>query len=206
MNGYSYKEFMVEVKERLTNFSAEELRNLISGWAAEETPSNRQEFLNKLNVLYKKQIVKVDTDLLWDEIEAFAQDVENGEYYEGYGWDSDIMEERDFGDESWVEEMDAFFLGARDLLREGDYKVGEAVYKKIFEILEQGEETGYLPGALHPSDMLEIDLKEHVALFIRSVYMNTAHEARASALYTSMQKHEYLVSPKVKLADSIEAM
>lgn len=41
-----------------------------------------------------------DIETLIDEIEEFAQRVENGEYCDGWGWDEEIYEERDWGDES----------------------------------------------------------------------------------------------------------
>ncbi|NLI92579.1 MAG: hypothetical protein GX434_10365 [Peptococcaceae bacterium] len=73
-----------------------------------------------------------------DEIEAFAQRVKDGEYCDGWGWDDTIHEERDWGDESWAEEIDEFFLQTRSLLLQGDYKLAEDAFRRLFDILEMG--------------------------------------------------------------------
>jgi len=39
-----------------------------------------------------------------------------------------------------------FFLQARSLLLQGKYKLAEEVYRKLFDILEMGQEPGHLPG------------------------------------------------------------
>lgn len=48
-----------------------------------------------MNIDEVKKEVIFDADTLMDEIEAFAQRVQNGEYCDGWGWDEDIHEERD---------------------------------------------------------------------------------------------------------------
>ncbi|MFD1361929.1 hypothetical protein [Lentibacillus salinarum] len=201
MERLSYKAFMNEVRQRLADFSAEELRRLIMEWATEELPDKRLDFLNKLKPESQETMPETDADALMDEIEAFAQDVEDGVYVDGYGWDDDYLEERDFGDESWAGEMDDFFLEARHLLREEHYEAAEDVYRKLFAILEMGEEPGYLPGDLYINNMLEVDLHEHVALFLRSVYINAKSEERVNLLYEAMKEFSYLTSPNVKLTD-----
>ncbi|WP_198142346.1 hypothetical protein [Syntrophaceticus schinkii] len=85
MTSLSYREFMEEVKKRLKNLSAEDLRSMILNWASEETPSGRQEFLYKLICLRQDNDVASDIETLIDEIEEFAQRVENGEYCDGMG-------------------------------------------------------------------------------------------------------------------------
>lgn len=140
-----------------------------------------------------------------DEIEAFAQRVENGEYCDGWGWDEDIHEERDWGDESWAEEMDDFFLQARSLLLQGKYKLAEEVYTRLFGILEMGQEPGHLPGDPDYTNMLKVDMDEQVALFLRSVYMNSASKERPASLYEAMNEYGYLAR-NVKLRDMMSAL
>jgi len=106
----SYKEFIEEVEKQLGNLSTKELRNLILSWAAEDHPSRRHDFLDKLKPSKQKQAVIIDEETLIKDIEAFSKRVENGEYCDGWGWDDAIYEERDWGDESWAEEMDQFLL------------------------------------------------------------------------------------------------
>ncbi|MHB8124586.1 MAG: hypothetical protein ACYDEJ_02905 [Desulfitobacteriaceae bacterium] len=138
-------------------------------------------------------------------IEAFAQRVENGEYCDGWGWDEDIHDERDWGDESWAEETDGLFLQARSLLLQGDYKLVEEAYTSLFDILEMGQEPGHLPGDPDCSNMLKVDMDEQVALLLRSVYMNSASEERPTSLYETMNEYGYLAR-KVKLRNMMNAL
>jgi hypothetical protein len=192
MTSLSYREFMEEVKKRLKNLSAEDLRSMILNWAGEETPSGRQEFLNKLICLRQDNDVASDIETLIDEIEEFAQRVENGEYCDGWGWDEEIYEERDWGDESWAEEMDEFFLQARSLLFQGEYKISAEVYQRLFDVLELGEEPGHLPGDPDCVNMLKVDIDEQVALFLRAIYMNSAPTERLALLYESIKRYRDL--------------
>jgi hypothetical protein len=201
----SYKEFMEEVRMRLKNFATEDFCNLILDWASKEHPSKRQEFLDKLVLPKHKKEVISNLETLMDEIEAFAQRVEDGEYCDGWGWDDAIHEERDWGDESWAEEMDEFFLQARSLLLQGKYKLAEEAYRRLFDILEMGQEPGHLPGDPDYSNMLKVDMDEQVALFLRSVYMNSTSEERPASLYESMNEYRYLTR-KIKLKNIIDAL
>ena len=186
MSVLSYKEFMEEVKMRLGKLSTEELSSIILSWASEEHPSNRQEFLNKIIPLKQKKEALINEKMLMDRIDAFAQRVNDGEYCDGWGWDDAIHEERDWGDESWAEEMDEFFLQARSLLLQGKYKLAEEVYRKLFEILEMGRDPGHLPGDPDFINMLNVDVNEQVSLFLRTIYLNTDSEERPALLYEAM--------------------
>ena len=183
---------MEEVKKRLKNLSAEDLRSMILNWASEETSSGRQEFLYKLICLRQDNDVASDIETLIDEIEEFAQRVENGEYCDGWGWDEEIYEERDWGDESWAEEMDEFFLQARSLLFQGEYKISAEVYQRLFDVLELGEEPGHLPGDPDCVNMLKVDIDEQVVLFLMSIYMNSAPTERLALLYESIKRYRDL--------------
>lgn len=200
----NYKEFIEEVRMRLRNLSIEDFCILILNWASEEHPSKRQEFLDKLMLPKRKKETLVNMETLMDEIEAFEQRVEDCEYCEGWGWDDAIHEERDWGDESWAEEMDEFFLQARSLLLQGKYKIAEEVYRKLFDILEMGQEPGHLPGDPNYENMLKVDMDEQVALFLRSVYMNSIPEERPALLYNSMNESGYLAR-KIGLKSIIDS-
>lgn len=201
----SYKEFMEEVRIRLRNLSSEDFRNLFLNWANEEQPSKRQEFLDKLTPPKPKKEALSNLETLMEEVEAFGQRVEDGEYCSGWGWDDAIHEERDWGDESWAREMDEFLLRARSLLLKGEYKLAEEAYRKVFDILEMGQEPGHLPGDPDYGNMLEVDMDEQLAAFFRSVYMNSAPEERPGSLYESMNEYGYLAR-KVKLKNIIDVL
>jgi ribonuclease HI len=88
---------------------------------------------------------------------------------------------------------------------QGEYKLAEKAYTGLFDILEMGQEPGYLPGDPDSSKMLKTDLDEQVALFLRSVYMNSASEKRPDTLYKAMNEFGYLAR-QVKLRNLMNAL
>lgn len=185
----SYKEFIDEVKEKLSRFSHEELLHLILSWADKVPASKRQEFVSEIMLPGQRKLVE---ETLLDEIEAFANRVENGEYCDGWGWDEEIREERDWGDESWADEMDELFLRARTLLLQGEHRLAEEAYTQLFGILDMGQEPGHLPGNQDYSTMLKADVKEQVALFLRCVYVNASPPERPASVYAAMDTYGHL--------------
>ncbi len=88
--------------------------------------------------------------------------------------------------------MDEFFLQARSLLFQGEYKISAEVYQRLFDVLELGEEPGHLPGDPDCVNMLKVDIDEQVALFLRSIYMNSAPTERLALLYESIKRYRDL--------------
>ena len=205
MTVLSYKEFMEEVRIRLGTLSTEDLQNLILDQASEEHPSKRHEFLDNLVPPKQKKAVKFDAKTLMNEIAAFARRVENGEYCDGWGWDDDIHEERDWGDESWAGEIDELFLQARSVLLQGEYKLAKEAYTNLFDILEMGQDPGHLPGDPDYVDMLKVDMNEQVALFLRSVYMSSSSRERPALLYEAIKGYGDLAH-KVNLGNVMNAL
>ncbi len=135
MRSMSYKTFIKQVKSRLNVMSKADLDDMIICWAEKELPSNRPDFVDKMIVPEHRDLNASDGEALLSEIDAFTQRVKSGEYCEGWGWDDDIYEERDWGDESWADEVDDFFLETRELLLGGDYRQAKEAYKRLFEAL-----------------------------------------------------------------------
>ncbi|MDD2282173.1 MAG: hypothetical protein PHD92_02130 [Eubacteriales bacterium] len=200
MPDLSYKEFMDEIRQRLKDFSLDDYKNLILHWAGEVLPAERRRFLGKLAPTANPRI---NHDLI-DDVSAFARRVEKGDYCDGWGWDDDIHEERDWGDESWAGEMDDFFLQANYLLGKGYPHVARQVYESLFDILEIGQEPGHLPGDPDVTCMLQVNVHEQVALFLRSVYLTTDSEKRPDEIHTILMKFGNLYGP-VSLQKIIEA-
>lgn len=105
-----------------------------------------------------------------------------------------------------------FMEEVRTLLRnfstedlQGEYKPAEEAYRRLFDILEMGQESGHLPGDPDYSHMLKVDMDEQVALFLRSVYMNSTSQERPASLYESMNEYRYLAR-KIKLKNIIGAL
>ncbi len=201
----SYREFMENVKKRLNKMTKNEMEELILHWAEKEHNSRREFFINRLSPPVEPIITETDSEELLDEIEALAKRVENGDYCDGWGWDDDIYEERDWGDESWVGEADDYFMKARELLINGYYEQATIAYRRLFEIMEMGEEPGHLPGDLNSYDMLKVDFAEQVNLYLRAIYMNSPSPERLLRLFKTMNRYSCL-SENIGLKDMINVL
>ncbi|MFQ6092438.1 MAG: hypothetical protein ACE5OR_07115 [bacterium] len=201
----SFKEFMDQVEECLKTSSPDTLREILIEWAKSTHPSKRSEFLARLvPPSQREQITALDEELL-EEISELAERVENGDYCEGWGWDEEIREERDWGDESWAAEVDEFFTRVHEAMMEGHYKLARDAYARLFDILEMGEEPGHLPGSPDPKDMLETDLDEARACYLRSVYLVSPRDKRPAKLLEAMQRFRYQIGDELNLQSIINA-
>ena len=189
-NALSFRQFVEEVEKRLAACSADELRAIILNRAKQTAPAQRWAFLAMWTSVPADEPDEPDEQLL-DEIRELAETVASGELCDGWGYDHAIGEERDWGDESWAEDVDAFFERARDALLSGDYALAEKAYAALFEILAMGEESGHLPGNPDPEAMLETDLREARLSYLRAVYGAAAPAGRPARLLEVFQKHEW---------------
>jgi len=101
------REFILELKRVTVNYTSEEYYNALIRLARNISPAERMTILNVLESTRNQNTDDLDTCSLLEDIEAFYNRVKNGEYYDHWGWDAEIHEEREFGDESWAEEMDS---------------------------------------------------------------------------------------------------
>jgi hypothetical protein len=147
MANLSLKEFISELNARLEKFSHNELKEIIRGQAMNLPPRERGEYLDRFVLSKKpkggkksKKITMTDGEFLLREIEAFGQRAENYEYTTGWGWDDEYGEERAWGDDSWVSEIDSLFERINYFYETGDYALARKAYKKLFEIYLGGSE------------------------------------------------------------------
>nr|MDO8082666.1 hypothetical protein [Candidatus Freyarchaeota archaeon] len=199
----SFKEFMDQVEERLKAYSPETLREIIMEWARNTHPSKRHEFLAMLIPPSLKQQAP-DRKLL-KEISKLAKRVENGDYCEGWGWDEEIGDERDWGDESWADETDEFFTRACEAMMAGNYQLAKEAYAQLFDILEMGEEPGHLPGSPDPTEMLKTDLNDARACYLRSVYLSSPIDKRPAELLEAIQRFSFYAGDSLNLKSVINA-
>ncbi len=185
----SFKEFMDQVKEQLEGYSVEILRDILYEWARDTHPNERVIFLQKIRPPPVKVKSFTDDELL-EDIDDLMERVEDGSFCNGWGWDDEIQDSRDWGDESWVEEVDDFFSRAKNSIMNGDYKVARDAYSKIFDILDMAEEPGHLPGQ-DPWEMVKNDLDEVRALYFRAIYLSTPLINRPQELFEGMQRFNY---------------
>lgn len=124
----------------------------------------------------------VDHDPLLDEIDAFVAGVAAGDYFEGFGWDPEVRDQRSFGDESWVWEFDDYFSQAQDAFLAGRLSLARAAYRRLFDAFELDEEVGTFCGPEPAPDMVQVDLPEAQARYLRAVYETTTADDRAAVL------------------------
>jgi len=198
MANLSLKEFISELNARLEKFSHNELKEIIRGQAMNLPPRERGEYLDRFVLSEKpkggkksKKITMTDGEFLLREIEAFGQRAENYEYTTGWGWDDEYGEERAWGDDSWVSEIDSLFERINNFYETGDYAAARKAYEKLFEIYLGGSEEGRFSG--HDQDeMMETDLEETGLKHLRSIYLSEKPSSRPEALLNGIKNLSYL--------------
>lgn len=161
--------------------SAEELRALLVTHAERLPARERAPFLDIFFAAPADGSAEpaVDEPLL-AEIDAFAARLRSGAYLEGWGWDDGLHEERAYGDESWADEMDALFGGAADCFLAGDLELAREAYGRLLSLLAD-EEEGFC-GPTTPDEMLETDVGEAKARYLRARYETVSLDERAERL------------------------
>lgn len=198
MANLSLKEFISELDSRLEKLSHQELKEIIRGHALNLVPRERGEYLDRF-VHPKKpkgsrkstKLTMTDGEFLLREIEAFGKRAKNYEYTTGWGWDDEHGEERAWGDDSWVSEIDSLFERINDFYEAGDYALARKAYEKLFEIYCGGSEEGKFSG--HDQDeMIETDLEETGLKYLRSIYLSEKPSSRPEALLHGITNLSYL--------------
>ncbi len=105
------------LKEQLRQLSVDQLVEIVEKFLARLGEKERLEFMNLLPSVCSEDLERQlpyrrDEDFL-EAIEDFCERVRNEEFVEyGAGYDPDEGEYHGFGDDSWIEEMDALFEAA----------------------------------------------------------------------------------------------
>jgi len=198
MTNLTLKELISELNIRLEKFSHEELKEIIRGHAMNLAPRERREYLDRFVLPEKpkketksRKKTMTDGEFLLREIEAFGERVENYEYTTGWGWDNEYGEERAWGDDSWVADVDSLFERINDFYEAGDYALARKAYEKLLEIYLGGSEEGRFSG--HDQDeMMETDLEEAGLRYLRSIYLSEKPSSRPEALLKGIANLSYL--------------
>jgi hypothetical protein len=185
MKRLTLKEFISELTTRLEKFSHEELKHIILEHAKNLESAERQAYLDifvssKVGKGEKK--ARRDGEALLDEISSFGKRVENYEYSYGWGWDPEIRDERVWGDESWLYELDKLVEEIDEFYEAGDHAFARKAYDKLLNIYYGGVEEGQLPGYDHDR-MLKTDLEEVSLRYLRSVYLSEKPPSRPNAIF-----------------------
>ncbi len=197
MSAPTVKVFLDTLKRQLDQFSADELRSAVLELARGLEPSERAAFLAAFaptrSPSRKTARKKNPGKKLLEEIQAFAERVEGGEYADGWGWDHELHDERLFGDESWLDEALDYLAAARGLFADGEWELSRDAAKGVFEAIQAGFYEGVLPGeeVLTPPDAA---LEEAVYRYLCAVYLAAEPAERPAALMDGFRTVWGLVS------------
>ncbi len=177
---------MKKVDSELEKLSPTELKNILLTKAADISAPQREVFLNEITS-------QVNNDSFFEntlkEFLEFQEKVEDGFYSEGWGWDSDYCEEREWGDESWADEVDDFFRAADYLLASENFLEARIIYEKLMSILEDCE---LLPGPPDARSLLCTDLDKVAFKIYRIIYLTSLASERVDLLYKEAIQNPYL--------------
>jgi hypothetical protein len=183
--------FLQRLRDRIDALDAEELRELITAHAAALDPAARMPFLATFDGTHSADAEPGDDSLRADVADLVAR-LREGEYFDGWGWDDDLHEERAWGDESWVDEMEDLFARAGQAFVAGDLVVARDAYGGLLDALLLDEEVGTFTGPAAASDMLGVDLVEAKARALRALYETSDPHDRVDALASAIARWRYL--------------
>jgi uncharacterized protein (TIGR03083 family) len=183
-------EFLAVLEQRLAALPVEDLRAALVAHAERLPVRDREAFLAIFpapsaisQVPGPHAVPSLDGARLLADIDAFVDRVRSGAFFEGWGWDDDLREERAWGDESWVGEMDDLFAAAADAFLAGDLALARDAYGRLLGAFDLDQEVGTFCGPSSPSDMVTTDVPEAVARYLRVVYETTPLPERAEEFY-----------------------
>lgn len=182
--------FIMSLDQRLQELSAGEIRSALLAHAQALASDQRDTFLeifkNPSSAGHDEKAPEmtwpVGDDPLLHDIDAFVGRVTSGKYFEGFGWDDEIHDQRSFGDESWVSDMDDLFAGAQDAFLAGELGLSRAAYRRLLEAFGLDQEVGTFCGPDAAVEMVETDIAEAESRYLRAVYETTPLPERAASL------------------------
>ena len=192
-----YKEFINQIEHHLKNMTAADMKHVIRAMAEDVKGAQRHSFLSQLESIYSekkkgRQASQTTTDKLRKQIVTFAAAIDDGHFCDGWGWDPDLHDKRDWGDESWAGQMDDYLQKLRRLVLEGEYSLTRELYQVLLDSFDQGHEPGHLPGHPDPSYMMDEDVEEHLAFFLVTVYLTTPPDERPTVLSNCLNRFNYI--------------
>lgn len=203
--------FLKALQVRLERMPKEEICRAIVARAKTLRAVDRRAFLagfeNVPPPTPGKPAVGDDACLIAD-IREFITDLENGKYYEGSGFDSEVRDYRSYGDESWVEEMDGLFDRAAHAFLGGNKALAAEAYGLLLHAFEMEEEFGHFCGATRATEMVATDLDEAKARYFRALYGTTPGKERPAALWKELHALRYCGNsdPSIKAFYESEAV
>ncbi|MHB9038911.1 MAG: hypothetical protein ACYC64_19910 [Armatimonadota bacterium] len=200
--------FMQELETRLSGLSHEDLKSLLVQRARGLAPKERNDFLSIFSAAVgvkcpPLELSDRDEELIAD-IDAFVQALEDGEYYEGWGWDDSIHDERAYGDMSWIGEMDELFARASEMYLASHRDIAAEAYGKLLHSFGLDEETGHFCGEGPPETLIETDVSEAKARYLRCIYELSSRQDRTARMLEEIESLNY-VGEQISLQNIINA-
>lgn len=179
------QKFLDGLTRDLFQLSIGDLRQGILDYAQKLEASQRNGFAEVFahasgSLGYQPLASRIASGNLLEDIAGLHSRLEQGEYFDGFGWDEDIYDERSFGDESWAEELTDLFSMTSELFSTGELEKAKEAYERLFAILDLDGEIGIFSGPLCAADMLDLDLAINRTQYLRCVYELTPENTRAS--------------------------
>jgi hypothetical protein len=186
------------LKEQLRQLPADQLVEIVEQFLARLGEKERLEFLNLLPSVRAEDLesqlpYRCDEDFL-EAIEDFCERVRNEEFVEyGAGYDPDEGEYHGFGDESWIEEMDALFEVAESYFLARHYAIVEKTYPLLFDCLEiESEEGGYYFTTSDPQAVLSTDLLKARKRYFEALCHLYTGETLAERIIDDLGEYRYI--------------
>ncbi|GAA1884876.1 hypothetical protein GCM10009715_33880 [Paeniglutamicibacter psychrophenolicus] len=197
-NPLSLREMLTHLEQRLERLSLPEMQRALLDHAANLPADERRTFLDifpapgrisevhhteaSVSPAHRNLTWPVDSDPLLADIDDLAERIESGYFFEGFGWDDEIHDQRSFGNESWADEMDDYFHAARQAFSNGEIGLARTAYRKLFDALDLDDEVGTFAGQGPAVVMLDANLHEAMSQYLRAVYETSAPVERADEL------------------------
>ncbi len=184
------------LKPRLAQMSLDEIAALLE-WHLEglEEEDDRLAFLRRLPPARAQRAAGAlpyaeDAQFL-AEVEEFCGRIENEEFVQYTEYDPDEREYHGFGDDSWIEEMDALFDAAASYVSAGRYDTAIAAYHALFDCLTLQGEGGYYFTSSRPASVLRTDTMGAYALYCRALCHALPGPEAAERMLDEMGDHEH---------------
>ncbi|MCA1697495.1 MAG: hypothetical protein LC790_00735 [Actinobacteria bacterium] len=202
--------FLDALEARLCELTAEQVGAALLAHAERLVPAEREPFLAIFaEPGFDRRAARApdaagEPDPLLAEIDAFVERLRGGRYVDGWGWDPEIYEERAFGDESWVVEMDDLFAAANAVFLEGDMQLARETLGRLLTAFDLEGEAEAFCGPDSPQRMVSVDLGEAKARYLRATYETAPPSERPAALLDAIENLRF-VGDDVSLAAIGEA-
>ena len=169
--------FMKRVEACLDRLSHDELKRRLRDHAETLSFNEREAFLE----LFEEEPEAPGSvaENLLEQVDELVSDLESGAYYDGWGWDSELREERPYGDESWAPTMDSLFAEAAKAFLAKNWSLAAQAYGPLLGTFELEEAFS---GSAYPEQMLDTDLVEARQRYLRAVYEAAPPAERVKAL------------------------